>query len=503
MTTKATNSLTQKRLKSARIVPVLILMTGALVSLFMVTKATVSSFTHDESYTYLHYPHDSFIDIISFSNWFMNNHILNSLFMKYAELLFGNSELALRLPNLLALFVFMMYSYKLFQQKNPLLQISLFIILCTNVFLIDMFGLARGYGLSYGFMLMSFFHFIAYFTKPNQINLYGFHLGALLATLSHFTLLPFYIALLIIYNLVRLIQARLSTAEGFHLFKTNRQHFLPLLLNVVVLYEPVRRALQYGQLDVGGKEGFFEDTLSGFVWTVSNSAIGSDLVLVIFQIAATLIVLIPFAIIIRTIIIRNGVFFKESIGLVVSNLLLLFIAFMIVFNHYVLGSDYPVGRFLIFLIPLFFIHLGFFADFIMAGTYKTYALVFVMAIALAGSIGFSSNASLRSYTEWGYDSETKNMIQDLISYRTQMNDKSVNVRIGVDWIFEPTVNFYRNVNDLHWLLAADREGINEQHQYVYTFINLIDSHDTSKYEIIKKYESTNTVLMRKIKVPNQ
>jgi hypothetical protein len=52
-------------------------------------------------------------------------------------------------------------------------------------------------------------------------------------------------------------------------------------------------------------------------------------------------------------------------------------------------------------------------------------------------------------------------------------------------------------------LAADREGINEQHQYVYTFINLIDSHDTSKYEIIKKYESTNTVLMRKIKVPNQ
>jgi len=139
----------------------------------------------------------------------------------------------------------------------------------------------------------------------------------------------------------------------------------------------------------------------------------------------------------------------------------------------------------------------------MAGSYKTYALVVVMAIALAGSIGFGSNASLRSYTEWGYDSETKNMIQDLISYRTQMNDKSVNVRIGVDWIFEPTINFYRDVNDLHWLQAADREGISEQHQYVYTFENLTDSLETSKYEIIKKYQSTNTVLMRKIMVPNQ
>ena len=80
---------------------------GALLFSYVFTKANMASFTHDESFTYLNYPHQSFIDIISFNDWYTNNHILNSLFIKYSEQLFGNSELALRLPNLLLLLVYM------------------------------------------------------------------------------------------------------------------------------------------------------------------------------------------------------------------------------------------------------------------------------------------------------------------------------------------------------------------------------------------------------------
>src|ERR1051326_42770 len=128
---------------------------GVILFFYIAIKASISSFTHDESFTYLHYPHDTFMNIISYKNFYTNNHILNSLLMKYSELLFGSSEFALRLPNLLLFIVYMIYSYLLFRKTNQFLSVAIFILLCANSSLIDLFGLARGYGLSFGFMLMS------------------------------------------------------------------------------------------------------------------------------------------------------------------------------------------------------------------------------------------------------------------------------------------------------------------------------------------------------------
>ncbi|MBL4755183.1 MAG: hypothetical protein JKY52_16510, partial [Flavobacteriales bacterium] len=139
---------------------------GTVIFLYLLTKSSVSSFTHDESFTYLHFCHNSFMDIISYKNWYSNNHLLNSLFMKYSEQLFGSSEIALRLPNLLLLLVYMVYGHLLFRRTSQLLAVAVFVLLCTNILLIDLFGLARGYGMSCGFMLMSLYHFMQSFNEP-------------------------------------------------------------------------------------------------------------------------------------------------------------------------------------------------------------------------------------------------------------------------------------------------------------------------------------------------
>ncbi len=80
----------------------------SLFILFYVTyKASLTSFTHDESYTYLHYVHQPVKDIITYKDPFTNNHILNTLLMKVSEKAFGNSEIVLRLPNILSLVIYL------------------------------------------------------------------------------------------------------------------------------------------------------------------------------------------------------------------------------------------------------------------------------------------------------------------------------------------------------------------------------------------------------------
>ncbi len=254
------------RFSRSALLPILVLIAGSLIFFYTGLKAQLASFTHDESFSYLNYCHESFIEIITFNNWYTNNHVLNSLFMKYSAQLFGTSEFALRLPNLLLLLVYMAYSFRLFRDKNPLLALAIFLLLCTNTLLIDLFGLARGYGMSCGFMLMSLYHFLKFGEQRQRKDLFIFHLAALLAILSNFTLLAYYAAALLTYNLSALLPTGLNKASKFNLLSVNKVHALPLMAVFVILYEPVRRLLTKTTLDFGGSNGFYEDTVSHLVY---------------------------------------------------------------------------------------------------------------------------------------------------------------------------------------------------------------------------------------------
>ena len=85
--------------------PYFFLLISVLLVAFVSIKASIASFTHDESYSYLRFVGQSFFEIISYDTPYTNNHILNTLLMKCFDLLFGTSELALRAPNIFFLIV--------------------------------------------------------------------------------------------------------------------------------------------------------------------------------------------------------------------------------------------------------------------------------------------------------------------------------------------------------------------------------------------------------------
>lgn len=468
---------------------------GIILFIFVFFKSYTTSFTHDESYSYLHYCNESFIEIVTCSNCFTNNHILNSLFMKYSEQIFGSSEIALRIPNLLLLIVYMVYSYLLFRKTNSYMIIAIFSLLCTNCVLMDLFGLARGYGMSCGFMLMSLYHFIRYFKYNKIIDLSLAHAAALLACLSSFLLLTYYVAILVVYNIIKCIYYRFIKDAKYSLFKSNKIHIIPFLIVIMILYEPVKRVIKYNTFDFGGKSGFYSDTYTELIYSIFHGISLSSFAVSVFKIIFTCLILFSLSIIVLMIIKKNKSFFEHYTGLIFSCFLLILIPIIIILLHIITGADYPIGRVSIFLFPLFMVHFGYLVHYMMSLKYEKVILVVISLIALISMTNFWQKIDLYSYGEWAYDMKTKDMIQTLVTHRENNKSDTVNIKLGINWIFEPTVNFYRVIMGIDWLLPVDRNGISKDDDYCYIFKDELMQLDSCEYEIIKEYNNINTLLI--------
>ncbi len=469
------------------------LLIGGAVLAYVVYKASVNGFTHDESYTYLLYTQQSFMDLISYKGWYTNNHILNSIGMKYMALLFGPSEFALRLPNLMAMALYMVFIYLMFKNSKPLVAVPVFVLLCTNLLITDLFGLARGYGLSFGFMVMSLYFLITYFKDRKNWSIVLFHLGALLAIFSNFTMLTYYASAMAVYGLFALTYQRVVSGEKFKLLPLIKPHIAPLIVVIIVLYEPVRRLLTYTDLHYGGSNGFYPDTVHQVIYNMIHSTAIPDSAMYFLKALLTAQVLISLLIIGREIIKKNKVFLQEHQGLIISGPLLFIISILIILSNKLAGADYPVSRFSAFLIVLVVINAGFLAQYLSAKHGRLiYTILGCMAIISAAS--FTQKTDLYSSAEWVYDMHTKNMLSEIEKHYKTSNRKE-KVSVGINWVFEPTINFYRETNELNWLEPATREGLQGDYDYYYINKDSISALNTTYLQVIAAYEQSKTVLL--------
>ena len=112
---------------------------------------------------------------------------------------------------------------------------------------------------------------------------------------------------------------------------------------------------------------------------------------------------------------------------------------------------------------------------------------------------FCSYANTQQSSEWLYDSETKNMITNIIKLHNEGKLKQKDVKIGIQWMFEPTINFYRETKHLTWLLPVDREGIKTTDDYFYIFkVDLVNIKPNTYYTI-QAFPKSETLLLKNIK----
>ncbi|MCW3085140.1 MAG: hypothetical protein JWP12_2506 [Bacteroidetes bacterium] len=452
---------------------------------YTILRACKLSFTHDESFTYLYASHNSFMEIISNRTAITssNNHLLNTLFMKLFEFLFGSSEIVLRLQSILAHIAYLFLTYLLLKPlKSQLAVILGFALLNVNPYLLEFFSLARGYALAISFMLASIWFLFQYMKEDKNKTLIGCYIFASLAVLSNFALLNYFASLLIIQQVF--IYAKYRSIKTN--FQKSKAIILITIILAAILYEPLRKVIH--QLDFGGVTGVWEDTVSSLINSYLYKVNYDFPVFKLIE-GIVLITVVGYFILTGITFLKKKMPEKGPYGATFFSVLILIVTLNIV-QHVLFGSAYLGERFALFLVPLFVFVLIYLMDSIYQKG-KTGTIISVVLLAALTSLNlfhFSKTANLQYASNWKYDAGTKQMIGNLVHEKETSGKQHIS--LGITWILEPAVNFYRVTKKLDWLEKASRDGINSSNDFYY-----ILPEDLPKLDTIRK-----TVLIREYPV---
>jgi hypothetical protein len=423
----------------------------------VVLRALKLSITHDEAYTYLHYVTKNWWSIIIYKPPHIpNNHILNTLLIKISCLLFGASSFSLRLPNVLFSLVYFYYAASIAKSfRFPGIQILAFLALCLQVYFFDFFALARGYGMGLALIIASIYHLYKYRELNNGHHIWRTLIFAAFAVYANFTFLYAFVALTMLLVIVWMQEGNGGT-------KTIGILLRPVLIVTGILFVFIAIPLKNISGDLfGGETSFWRDTVDSLIWNMQygqhyDLSIGlSYLVAVLILIGALFFVFDTF---------QNRVskfrFYQDAL------LLLTLTATVQILQHLLLGTQFLMGRTALVYAPLFLVYIIFlfqrFNEF-RAGENIQLVLNSLWVIILL--INFKA-INFNNTFEWQYDTYNKQAL-DIIEEDQKEGKQSV-ISIGINWLFEPSLNFYRIAEDKQWLKPLSHDGYQEEsYQYYY------------------------------------
>lgn len=466
------------------------LLVSVILLMYSGYRGYTLSFTHDESYSFINIIHGSFYQVVSNDSYWIsaNNHIFNSLCMKYSEILFGSSEIYLRMHSIVAHVLYLLFTFLIVKELKPTrLQVVGFILLNFNPYLLDFFSLARGYALSITFMTMSLYYFIQFTKKESIFSVWACLFSALLATLANFSIITFTVSVILLFECFMIIK-RYSIKQ--FLIKN-----IPILITLLCLYSlyrwPITQLINHGQLFFGGEEGLWTDTI-----------ISSIEVYLYHSKDFTFFKLCLKVLIIAIVTLHFFIFYKKIRQKNISQLDYSFIIMILILSvnyiqHFFMDTSYFKERFAMFLVPLFFISTLNCLIFLYQTNYTLKIISSVFALLIVLIVSFICKDSLNlSYTyNWQYDANTKEMINDLSVSKA---GNKVPVKLGTTWLFEPTINFYIETKKIQGLLPVNRDGITGEYDFYYVDKNELDGFNKSDKVLLKSYTKAGSALFKKI-----
>lgn len=446
---------------------------GLVVALFVyiISRAYLLSFVHDESVT--------FKILSGRSEWVFdaNNHWLNTALSILSSQLFGFSEFALRLPNALSFLFYSYFCYRLVVKKATLLSSKIFplLFLLFNPLLIDFFGLSRGYGLAIAFCSGSLFLFLDFIEKSNDKILAKALFCSVLTVYSNYSFVVPIIALHIAYLTYGCFVdwKQIFKKKYLMFYSLELASLFPALLNVLRLQSNKR-------LYFGGTKGFIEDTLFSIFDVTFSLAFFESQNWFIF-LTALILVLSVF-------------FIKRSRKLNFLIIVLLVLLLLPVALNLVLNIKYPMGRAALYWV----IFLGVYFHVIIEDLFKSPKKVLsiclttiIACLSLWVVFSFCSTMNFKNTLVWKYDADTRLMLE-VLNEEIEIDKK---YSIGINWIFEPSVNYYRETKYYDWLTPVTRDGVSSK-EYDYYYIFKKDSVDIACKKEIASFETSKTKLVK-------
>lgn len=414
-------------------------LSGFFFFTYVLARTILVGITFDEAWTIGAFVRGSFYNIFIGEPVIANNHLLNSFLIKLFYSLGQENVFLARLPNLISMLAYLFFSYKICDTFfKPLLGLSLFLILISNPFLLDFFGLARGYGLGIGFLMSSIFFLLKFKkTRSSKNGIFALVLGSFVV-LSNFTFLFFWMGLLAVNQLVYLTQ------KDFFWKKNKTGYFRFLGFNFIVsivllglIYFPIQKLRAKGGFWYGGSEGFYQDTLVSLTSYSLGNSVSKEASIFTLNLFLGLFFLSIIMVVFKEVFTKK-IFESTSIILMV----LLIVPFCLnVFSHYFLETKFLIDRTALFYFPLFILGLGFLIRENKWNSTMIFMRGSIVIFSLLSLFNFYQNANLYCTISWPFDSRTVEVL-DYVNEKGKEQNKI--------FILDSTVMFSSALRYYQW-----------------------------------------------------
>jgi hypothetical protein len=410
---------------------------SAIVFLYVLIRAINVGITYDEACTIMDIVPQTWMDILTYRSATANNHLLNTLLIKLFYLTGNHSVFVSRLPNILAFILYLFFTYKLVRQfSHTAAGLACFALLNLNAFILDFFGLARGYGLTLAFQAGALFYLVEYIrSEKGTRELIALLIFSSLSVLSNFSSVHFFLAVLSTAGLFALIYKKSFT----RLFL-----YSALFISVLglVIWEPVMKLKENGHLWYGGDTGFYTDTLrslSKYTLYTQASDTTTDMALNCFLI-------VFFAIIIFSFFIKQSFIEHKNIFAMV----LLFCFLSIFLQHIILHNFYVIDRTALFLYPLFIITLVSSLEKIKI----KWQVAVLVPLLVAFGWNFVSKANFYKTATWFFDAHTRQILAMI--NKEGLKQKRL-MTVDYSWLFDSSAWYYLNTGEFPMVKRVENQ----------------------------------------------
>jgi len=490
------------------------LVPAVFLFIYTASRAYLLSFTIDEATTYLNFCLGSYHDIFHPAWTDANNHVLNSVLMKFFSSLLPVSEFTLRLPSLLAHVVFLVFTWLLLKDiKNERLRMAMYLLINLNPFLLDFFSMARGYALSWACMAASLYCLKCFLENQNRkaINIGLGILLAALAVLANFAMLSFYIVLNVFCAFAAMYNALVYQK------KTLRLNWIWVwLFSIVIIGWPLvnytLETLAATQNPVAlvpvEKGAFWGDFMTGMAKVSDYGVSYPDFYYTIIK------GIFLAAIIGCFVFILSGISIKKRLSDAYVSLqvrivsgarpgYVFFIALFFVFSlilvasvmkYYVQGAQFVFDRTTLFMIVAWLILLAYVLS-VIKNTYVVRAVAFViLAFSL---VRFAMALNISYSIDWKMNANVKQMMLDLGNQQAQPPYKDKDNILQTKWEYASACQFYKKILHYDRLKVLERDkDIDAPADFYYYTDSSADKFKNQDVEAVKKYPDSKTVLLK-------
>lgn len=422
----------------------------ALIS-YIILRATKVDITNDEAYTFYNVTTFWIVEVFCTGN----THWLIFSFIKLLNLIGFEHIFALRLMSVLAGIWVYILLYKYYISKySPLIVFVAFCLLGLNPYLIDYFGLARGYasGLLFQFFALICLHQIIY--SENKKWIYLFFISSTLSVISNFNFFYFFVASMAAYLIFSV------SKHGFEFFKSKDfKWWLGLSITCSLVTIKALQIITVCSNDIGnyGGNDFMKSIFSSqFLGLYNYHELINSMV----------ITLVSYALFLTILTLAIISFFHKNKRSVTNYLhLLSIIIFMMLalslFNYYVLDVLYPIDRTAtIYYFPFCLLIIHCFASF----HFKSYVKKMIgVTVIVLGVVNFLMSMNFSKTIDFPEQENSEKCFQSL--------DKINAHKVGLTKeLFGVYRNYYQKTN--HYNYHFDGYALNANEYYDSRFNNI-------------------------------